>query len=271
MKIKIGIMQGRLVNREIKNRLQSFPWKNWKREIKLANKHNIKYIEWTLDYKKFNLNPLIRNTDKVSKILKKNKIKVKTLTADFFMQQPPFYKKNQTTLFLKKLIKVANFIGIKYIVIPLVDNSSIKNKLDEKKILDYFNFLKQNTNFRKVKILFEFDLPPNKLLSFISKLDNSFGINYDVGNSAYYGHKFSNEKKYFSRVHNIHIKDRKKNGISVPLGTGLVDFKNFFSFLKKIRYSKLMILQTFIPRKKNVLKDTIKNYMYVKKFYEKKN
>ncbi len=35
---KIGIMQGRLVPREIKSRLQSFPFAMWKKEIELAKK-----------------------------------------------------------------------------------------------------------------------------------------------------------------------------------------------------------------------------------------
>ena len=38
MKNKIGIMQGRLVPREIKSRIQSFPFKNWKKEIILLKK-----------------------------------------------------------------------------------------------------------------------------------------------------------------------------------------------------------------------------------------
>ena len=40
MKFSIGIMQGRLVDREIKSRLQSFPWRHWRKEIKLINKIN---------------------------------------------------------------------------------------------------------------------------------------------------------------------------------------------------------------------------------------
>ena len=88
MKIKIGVMQGRLVPREIKSRLQSFPWKNWKNEISILKKEKIKYLEWTIDYHKFLNNPLIAKPNYVKKILKKNKVKVKTLTADFFMQKP---------------------------------------------------------------------------------------------------------------------------------------------------------------------------------------
>ena len=35
-KYSIGFMQGRLVPDE-RNKIQSFPWKNWKKEFQLAN------------------------------------------------------------------------------------------------------------------------------------------------------------------------------------------------------------------------------------------
>ena len=270
MKLNIGIMQGRLVDREIKSRLQSFPWRYWRKEIKLAKKNKIKFLEWTLDYYKFDHNPLIKNPKKVFKYLKQNKVQVKTVTADFFMQKPPFLRHNKTSDYLKKLIEIANNVGIKFIIVPLVDNSSIKKKYKEKQILNYFKSLQINTKFKKVKILFELDLSPSKLLKFINKLNKSFGINYDVGNSASYGYKFDTEKKYFHKVFNIHIKDRKINGGSVPLGKGNVEFNKFFLFLQKIKYSGLLVLQTYIPKEKLALENTLKNYKFVRKFYEKK-
>ena len=48
------------------------------------------------------------------------------------MQKPPFDNNNNTTQFLIKLITISKFIGIKLIVIPLVDNSSIKNNYNQK-------------------------------------------------------------------------------------------------------------------------------------------
>ena len=52
-------MQGRLVKSERKDYIQSFPWKGWKKELKIAKKNNLKIIEWTIDYYKFEKNPLI--------------------------------------------------------------------------------------------------------------------------------------------------------------------------------------------------------------------
>ncbi len=268
MNLKIGIMQGRLVDREIQSKLQSFPVKNWYKEIKLAKKNNIKFIEWTLDYNKFSINPLIKNPKKIKQILKKNNVNVKTVTCDFFMQKPPFDKNNNTTQFLIKLISISKFIGIKLIVIPLVDNSSIKNNYNQKKIINYFKKIKQKVSLNDIKIIFELDLEPKKVKKFINKLDNSFGINYDLGNSAFYGYNFNDEKIYFSKVFNVHLKDRNYLGHSVPFGKGLVRFLPFFKYMKKIKYNNLYILQSYIPKKNKSKLHTLQNLKFIKSCYE---
>ena len=249
MKIKIGIMQGRLVPREIKSRLQSFPWKNWKNEINLLKKEKIKYLEWTIDYQNFLDNPLIEKPDYVKKILKKNKVKVKSITADFFMQKPIYLNNVKTDYFLKRLIDCCKIIHIQYIVIPLVDNSSIKkNKKKEIEIMRYFKNLNSLLKKKNVEILFELDLPPKRIMNFIKNFSKKFGINYDTGNSAGYGYDFESEKKYFKYVKNIHIKDKNLKGHSVNVTKGNYNFEKFFSFIKSINYNKNIILQTYIPK-----------------------
>tara|TARA_A100001015_G_scaffold316269_1_gene430105 strand:+ start:3770 stop:3961 length:192 start_codon:yes stop_codon:yes gene_type:complete len=56
---KIGFMQGRLVAPEEK-KIQSFPWKNWRKEFQIANKIGLSLIEWTIDRNKFFLNYYLR-------------------------------------------------------------------------------------------------------------------------------------------------------------------------------------------------------------------
>ena len=87
---KIGFMQGRLVKSEKPNFIQSFPWKNWKKEFHLANENKIKILEWTLDYRKFNQNPLIdiKKLSILQKIKNKHNIKINSVTCDFYMQKP---------------------------------------------------------------------------------------------------------------------------------------------------------------------------------------
>lgn len=264
---KIGIMQGRL-SLPLGKKIQSFPSFTWKNEFKIANRLSIKFIEWTLDYKNLSKNPLLllSGQKKIKKLCKKYKINVYSITGDCFMQKP-FWKakkdqKKKLILDLKKIIFCASKLRIKYLIIPLVDNGSIKNKIQKKILLDEFkkikNFLKKN----KVKILFETDFSPKQNFEFLKDFDpNFFGLNYDIGNSAGLGHDPIKEfKKNFSKIENIHIKDRVKFGNTVPLGHGNAKFNLISKLCKKYNYKGNFILQA-ARKKKGEEIETIKTYL----------
>ena len=267
--MKLGFMQGRLVNSEKKNFIQYFPDKNWPKEMRIANKIGFKIIEWTIDSDNIEKNPIFNGDLKnVKKFIKKYKIKIPSITLDYFMQKPFFKKKNinnkdEILKVLKKIIINGNKIGIKYFVFPLVDNSSIKLKNEEKILINELKkiskLLKKNS-----KILFETDYPPNKIINFIKKFKSkNFGINYDTGNSVGLGYDFEVEFKYIKYIKNIHIIDRVLKGPTVRLGQGNWDYKKFFILLRN-RYKGNFILQT--ARSKN--NKHIKEININKKFFE---
>lgn len=268
-KIKLGFMQGRLVDTEKKGRIQFFPEKNWSKEILLAHKIGFNFMEWTIDYDNLNKNPVFNgDLRELKKILKKYNFKVTSITLDYFMQKPFFKKgnieKKKILNNLSKIIKNGKKIGINKIIFPLVDNSSLKN-LDEEKIL-IFEMKKLSKKFPSVNFLFESDYKPKKLLSFIKKFRNKkFGINYDTGNSASLDYDLRDEKCYFKYVKNIHIKDRKKKSTTVRLGHGNWNYKQFFNYIKKSKFSGNFILQTARCNKKNHVKEILLN----KDFFEK--
>jgi L-ribulose-5-phosphate 3-epimerase UlaE len=269
--MKIGFVQGRLLDSEKKKRIQFFPSKNWKKEIKIAIKNKINLIEWTINLENIKKNPIYNEKflHQLIEFKKKNNIKINSVTCDFFMQNP-FYKlrnkkdKIKNLEILKKVINNGQKIGIQLFVLPLVDNSSIKNFHQEKELrstLSDKKFLKLLR--KKSQILFESDYPPEKIIKFIKKFNlKKFGINYDTGNSACCDYDINKEKIYFKYVKNIHIKDRLKNGPSVRLGNGNWDYLSFFNILKKIKYNNNLILQT--ARAKNG--NHVEEINYSKKF-----
>ena len=137
--MKIGFIQGRLLDSKKKNTIQFFPSKNWKKEIKIAIKNKINLIEWTINLENIKKNPIYNEKllHKLIEFKKKNNIKINSVTCDFFMQNP-FYKlrnkkdKIKNLEILKKVINNGQKIGIQLFVLPLVDNSSIKNFHQEK-------------------------------------------------------------------------------------------------------------------------------------------
>jgi L-ribulose-5-phosphate 3-epimerase len=274
IKNKIGFMQGRLIASEKKGMTQYFPSKNWIKEIQIAKKNNFNLMEWTVDDDNIQNNPLYNKnlSEKFLKIKKKYKIEISSVTCDFFMQKP-FFKlkgkeKDLSILKLKELIRNALKLKVYVFVIPLVDNSSVKNSNQLNQIINFFNskdFLKILS--KNAKIVFETDFNPNKNFNFIKKLNTKyFGINYDTGNSAAYGFKFQDEIKFFKRVYNIHIKDRKLNGKTIRLGNGDFDFDIFFNFIKKANYKGNFILQTARSSRNRHIEELKINKKFIEKF-----
>ena len=264
-------MQGRL-SPIINKRIQSFPLMNWKKEFSILKKIGIKNIEWTLDYDSFEKNPVLSNIGikEIKSLSKKHKIKINSLTGDCFMEKPFWKLKKNIDLIedFKKVVNSCNQLKIKYIVIPLVDNGSLKNKKDEKKLkkilFNLIKFIKKN----KVEILFESDYGPKKLGDFIKKFDKKlFGINYDTGNSASLGYNINDEfENYGKFIKNVHIKDRIFKGSTIKLGNGNVNFSDLFKNLKRIRYKNFLILQTARSKSGNHVLEIKNNIKFLKNF-----
>lgn len=271
---KVGFMQGRLSD-QVNNLIQAFPTENWKKEFKIAREININFMEWTLDYDNLYINPIMTKEGRkeIKSLSEKYSIQIPSLTADCFMQKPFWKAKNAEMIFLQKVFKdvskASSKLGIKYIVVPLVDNGSILNKEEEKNLV---NFLVKNKKLFKdlnLQILFESDFKPKKLGEFIRKFPSHiFGINYDTGNSAAAGYDSSEEFYHYGTfIKNVHIKDRTKNGSTIALQKGDTDFEKVFFNLKIISYTGNFILQTARDKEKNhskvisIYRDLTKNFI----------
>lgn len=270
-RFNLGFMQGRLVDSEKKGRIQFFPANNWVKEIKIAHNLGFQFMEWTIDDDNLSKNPIYNgNIKNLKKILTKYKFKIPSITLDYFMQKP-FFKanlKNRKIIInnLEKIFKNGRKIGIKKYIIPLVDNSSIENIIEENDLI--IQLKKISRKFNTAQFLFESDYKPNKLLNFIKKFKSKkFGINYDTGNSASLDYDFSEEKVYFKYVKNIHIKDRKKKSTTVRLGQGNWNYKKFFNFIRKKKYSGNFILQTARSNKKKHIEEILINKNFFEKHY----
>jgi L-ribulose-5-phosphate 3-epimerase len=247
----IGFMQGRLCDC-VDGKIQAFPWKTWKSEFLSAKEINMNVMEWTLDQRRLYRNPLMtsKGQEIIRKLSVKYNISIPSLTGDCFMQSP-FWKID--TLLCEDLqadfiaiCKACAALGIQMIVMPLVDNGRLETQKQEKVFLEFM--LKHHSFFihNKIKVIFESDYDPEKLMRFINYFPcDCFGINYDSGNSAAFGFVPSEEfDAYGSRVLNIHIKDRVLGGETVPLGKGNVDFDDLFSRVFRQKYQGNFILQT---------------------------
>jgi L-ribulose-5-phosphate 3-epimerase len=272
-KINIGVMQGRLLPK-YKGRYQAHPLNYWEPEFILAKERSLDCIEFILDYNDVESNPLMseKGIMEIKEKVRNSNVKVLSVCADYFMESP-FHQDNDYEIsksqnILKRLINSSEIIGIKNIIIPCVDHSSLHVKSFDKFIINIEELVKYAEE-KSINICLETDLPPKEFKNLIDGFNNNnIKVNYDIGNSASLGYNVEEEFEFYGNyISDVHIKDRIFNGGSVELGTGDADIDALVIELKKIDYSGLIILQAY--RDDQGINIFDKQYdFFVKKFKE---
>jgi L-ribulose-5-phosphate 3-epimerase len=248
---RIGFMQGRL-SPLVDGRIQAFPWDHWRDEFRLANPLGFERMEWTLDQDNLYANPLMQASGQaeIRYLAKTWNLAVTSITGDCFMQAP-FWKANgplrdQLLLDLVAIVQASSAIGAKLIVIPLVDNGALESAAQEGVLRSSLLALQPLLSQTRVGIAFETDLDPDAQMAFIQDFPaEHFGINFDIGNSASLGWAPRVEiPRIASRLINVHVKDRRLGGTTVPLGEGDADLATVFALLDAVGYAGQLILQT---------------------------
>ncbi len=231
----IGIMQGRLLPTE-PDRFQSFPRNDWQKEFALAEKAGLDSIEWIYDVYGEDVNP-IANDDGIASMTAQG-VRVVSLCADYFMDRPALDPAK-----LVWLLGRCQLAGIARVVLPFVDASRIASTEKARSVI---SMLREVLPESKVEIHLETSLAPAAFADLLDALPHPLiKANYDSGNSASLGYSPSEEfAAYGERIGSVHIKDRVRNGGTVPLGTGDADFTALFREIKRIKYSGDFILQT---------------------------
>ena len=249
---KIGIMQGRLLPK-LNNRYQAHPSNYWQEEFNICAEFGIDCIEFILDFDSSEENPLIKKDgiDEIQSVIKKTNVTVESICADYFMEAPLHSEDSKSAIasakVLSNLIPNASNLGVRDIVIPCVDQSSINSEVAADRFINNLMPIIEIAEDYKINLSLETDLPPSSFL----KLLNSFNsrivtVNYDIGNSAALGYNLIEElDAYGERISDIHIKDRNFGGSSVVLGEGNAEFDSFFQKLKEFNYQGPFIMQAY--------------------------
>ena len=240
-------MQGRL-STPINDRIQAFPHNSWEDEFQQAKKLGFNTIEWIVDERS---NPIFddEKIDVILKISQNNGIEINSLCADIFMNDYLFkspeniIEKNLETL--EQLIRQCQKCHIKILELPFVDSSSLKNSEHQQQILKNLQSTILCAEECNVILGLETDLEPRTFLNLLKKFNHpNVKANYDIGNSVSNNFITSEELETLKNwIVNIHVKDRLMHGKTVPLGSGDVNFDNFFQKLRDIDYTGDLIIQ----------------------------
>ena len=246
---EIGIMQGRLSPR-IDGKIQAYPATTWQKEFEIAQEIGYAAIEWIVE-KPVESNALMTDFGKaeIKRVIASTGVRIDYVCADVFMQQPLVRMTEETKLqnkdYLLEILKNAKDVGALGVEIPFVDNSSIKNDKEKQEFIDAMQDAFKLAKDLDIKISLETDLSPIAFKELLELIDLDFiQANYDIGNSASLG--FDPEEEldaYGQRILNVHVKDRKLGGTTVPLGTGSADIQGVFQKLNEIGYAGGITMQ----------------------------
>jgi len=246
---QIGIMQGRLSPR-IDGKIQAYPEKSWQNEFHLAKEIGYSAIEWIVE-KPLEKNALMSELgrDSINQLISETGVKIEFVCADIFMQQP-FVRVSNSTVeenkrYLNQILINAKKIGAIGVEIPFVDSSSIKNGVDYSELISRLQKGFELAGEIGIGISLETDLDANAFKELLERINlEHVNANYDIGNSASLGYDPMEElNSYGHKIWNVHVKDRKLKGTTVPLGSGDAKIKQVFTKLKEIQYSGGITMQ----------------------------
>jgi sugar phosphate isomerase/epimerase len=245
-------MQGRLLPK-YKGRYQAHPVGYWKDEFQIASQFGLDCIEFIIDYEGAEANPMLSDggQEEIIEVVDRTGVAVKTVCADFFMEAPLHSAKKETVSYalevLSQLIRTGFQIGLSDIVIPCVDNSSIKDGSQMERFIARLSSALPEAEAANINLALETDLGPQEFAKLLDRFSSRrVTVNYDTGNSASLGFDPVEEMDcYGGRISDIHIKDRLLGGGSVELGTGDVQFGKFFDALARCNYEGPFILQAY--------------------------
>ncbi len=256
-----GVMQGRLSPPE-DGRFQSFPRAGWREEFAKAKLAGFSYIEWIHDdfdgWQSDTVpghNPIFtaEGLREFDTLKTQHSIHSPALCADWFMEHPLIRctpaERLHREQHLHALLPIAQRIGAHHVVLPFVDNASMKTEEEKTIVLDVLKHALPAAESCNVELHLEADLAPADFKAFLARLDHPFlKVNWDSGNSSGLGYIATEEfAAYGDRIGSVHIKDRYRKpegGIETrPLGTGSADFDNVFQAINSIGYNDGITLQ----------------------------
>ena len=262
-------MQGRLSTPR-SNKIQEFPWETWDNEFSLANQLGLSLIEWTVDLEKLRENPFFTHQGQkmLSRLSSESLVSVVSMTLDCFVSAP-VHKINPLTNLnssIDDFIWVVNAVAntsVETLVLPIVAENGPESKESIARLCDFLtnihDILKESD--MRVAIECELDTRDIKCIANSVQFLENIGFNFDIGNSAAIGNIFEKEIDiYGDKIFNVHIKDRLRNGVTVPLGEGDANLSGVFGKLREIEYKGNFILQAARKGSGSEL-DTIKDYI----------
>jgi hexulose-6-phosphate isomerase len=153
--------------------------------------------------------------------------------------------RGQSAAMLADLIRACGDLNLPMIEVPTMGDNSLKDPKARDRARRVLEEALPLAEEARVDVILESDLPPADLAAFMDGVGHPrLGINYDTGNSTWFGFDPDDElPRYHRHVRNVHIKDCTVKDYSVPLGRGETRFDRIFAQLRNAGYAGDFVMQ----------------------------
>jgi|DewCreStandDraft_1066081.scaffolds.fasta_scaffold00049_161 L-ribulose-5-phosphate 3-epimerase len=149
---------------------------------------------------------------------------------------------------LRRLCETAAEAGIRTILIPCFGEGEIRSRdaTHHARIVEALAACAEQAEERELILGLEAALPAQELIELARRVNHpAVQIYFDVGNAVPAGYDPAHELRVLSPyLCQVHIKDRRRDGQTVALGHGDVDFAAVTKALQAIGYDGWLVLET---------------------------
>jgi hexulose-6-phosphate isomerase len=247
---RVAVMQGRLLP-PCPGRFQAFPGAVWTEEFPAAVKAGFDAIELIWDHHRRDANPLgsDEGIQRLRALAERHDVATASVCADAFMERPVVGASDdervETLGELERLLERGRGVGVERVVLPFVDAAALRDAADRAVAIEWVSAALPAARAAGVELHLETDLDPAGFVALLDELDDPLvRVNYDTGNSAALGYDHGEElSAYGDRIGSVHIKDRLREGGTVPLGDGDADLAGALAALRAQGYEGDVVLQ----------------------------
>src|SRR5262245_2751248 len=186
----IGIVLGRL-SPPVPGRLQAFPWRSWREEFPRARTCGFTTLEWVFEADRYEVNPIwtADGTAEIRELITDSGIRVDSVCADYFMAHPffgvPDRVRAETIEVLEQLIRHAAAIGVRTLLLPVLEATEIKSRRDKRELLECLRRPLELARAHRLRIGLETELGAEEYRALIEDAAHpSLVVYYDVGNAT---------------------------------------------------------------------------------------
>lgn len=258
----IGIMQGRLTPPP-PGRPQAFPH-DWRQDYADAARLGFACVEWLVTSDSIPGNPVLTPLGRaeIDRVVQATGVPVMSINADCFVTAPLLRaateRRQQNGALLRQLVDAAAELRAR-LVLPVLEEGAMRTVEDQHLVLALMQDALTRAEDSGVPVAVECDAAGVALRRWLDEsMCGMLGACYDIGNAAAMGADAPSDLRALgSRLLHVHAKDRRRDGVSVPLGHGDADFDAVCATLHELKYEGALILET--PRGNDACADAAAN------------